>query len=145
MQRLSEQIQTAFCVGNDLNPGQTALRTIPIYGVTPVIVRLASKRFLSKATAFDVVVVNMLDSIMSHGVDGSIPSLPTALSGRVPLGMHWLFGVLAFHTVWLGPIVKGQRLLLIKDGKIQEEAMQTGALQSVTTRRQYGCRLTNGT
>jgi uncharacterized membrane protein YcaP (DUF421 family) len=128
VQKALEQIQAALGVGNDPSAGQTALRTILIYGLTLVIVRLGSKRFLSKATAFDVIVAIMLGSIMSRGVDGSSPLFPTVLAGAVLLGMHWLFGVLAFHTGWFGAIVKGERLLLIKDGKLQKDEMQKGSI-----------------
>jgi uncharacterized membrane protein YcaP (DUF421 family) len=108
--------------------GETALRTILVYAIALAIVRLGSKRFLSKASAFDVVVAIMLGSIMSRGVDGSSPLLPTIVAGAVLLGLHWLFGVLAFHTKWFGPLVKGQRVLLIKDGQIQEEGLREGSI-----------------
>ena len=96
LQRLLEHIQAAFGVGNDLSAGQTALRTILIYGVTLIIVRLGSKRFLSKATAFDVIVAIMLGSVMSRGIDGSSPLLPTlvaALSSLECIGflVFWHF------------------------------------------------------
>ena len=128
MQKLLEQIQAAFGSGNDLSAGQTALRTILIYGVTLVIVRLGSKRFLSKATAFDVIVAIMLGSVMSRGIDGASPLLPSVVAGAVLLGMHWLLGILAFHTGWFGPLVKGERVALIKDGKIQQEGMRRGSI-----------------
>ena len=128
MQNLLEQIKGAFGVANDPAAGHTALRTILIYGVTLVMVRLASKRFLSKATAFDVIVAIMLGSVMSRGVDGASPLLPTVVAGAVLLGIHWFLGVVAFHTGWFGPLVKGERVALIKDGKIQQEGMRRGSI-----------------
>src|SRR4051794_38739768 len=108
--------------------GETALRTFLVYAIALAIIRLGSKRFLSKASAFDVVVAIMLGSIMSRGVDGSSPLMPTLVAGVVLLGLHWLFGVLAFHTNWFGPLVKGQRVLLIKDGEIREEGLREGSI-----------------
>jgi len=127
LQKFFEHTQAALGVGNDLNAGQTALRTIVIYGVTLLIVRLGSKRFLSKATAVDVIIAIMLGSVMSRGIDGATPLLPTVVAGAALLGMHWLFGVLAFHTNWFGPLVKVERVTLIKDGKIQQEGMRRGS------------------
>jgi uncharacterized membrane protein YcaP (DUF421 family) len=124
-----EHIGAAFGLGtdpNDLGAVQTVLRTILIYGLTLVIVRLGSKRFLSKASAFDVVVAIMLGSIMSRGIHGSI--MITVIAGSALVGMHWLLGLLAFHTGWFGPLVKGERLLLVKNGKIHAEGMRRGSI-----------------
>src|SRR5690349_5738600 len=121
---LWDQVQSLLGVGADtqqLGAFQTALRTILVYALTLALVRIASKRFLSEATAFDVVVAIMLGSIMSKAVDGSSPLHLTLIAAAVLLGMHWLFGVLAFHTDWFGAIVKGERVLLIKNGQVQKE------------------------
>jgi uncharacterized membrane protein YcaP (DUF421 family) len=128
LQNSLKQIQAAFGVGNDLSAGQMVLRTILIYGLTLVLVRLGSKRFLSKATAFDVIVAIMLGSVMSRGIEGASPLLPTVIAGAVLVGMHWLLGVLAFHIGWFGPLVKGERVTLIKEGRIQEEGMRRGSI-----------------
>lgn len=128
---LVEQIKGVFGIGtslDELSAIQTVLRTILIYSLTLVIVRLGSKRFLSKASAFDVVVAIMLGSVMSRGINGSDPLKVTVIAGVVLVGTHWLFGLLAFHTGWFGPLVKGERLLLIKDGKIQEDGMRKGSI-----------------
>lgn len=105
-----------------------ALRTIIIYGLTLVIVRLGSRRILARASAFDVVVAIMLGSIMSRAINGSGPFFPTLLAGAVLLGMHWLFAALAFHTGWMGSLVKGDRVQLIKDGTVQHEGMRRGSI-----------------
>ena len=48
----------------DLGAGAMALRTIVIYVFTLAIVRLGSRRLLSKPSAFDVIVAIMVGSIM---------------------------------------------------------------------------------
>ena len=100
-----------------------ALRAIIIFAFTLVIVRLGSKRFLDKGTAFDFIVAIMLGSITS-----STPFLPTLTAGAVLIGAHWLLVVLAFHLSWLGPLVKGNPFLLIKDGIIQWRGMRRGSI-----------------
>lgn len=100
------------------------LRTAATYGLTLLIVRLGSKRLLSKASPFDFVVSIMLGSIMSGAMTGSSPFVPTILIGALLLALHWLFAWISFHTGWFGEIVKGGRILLIKDGEIQEREMQ---------------------
>jgi uncharacterized membrane protein YcaP (DUF421 family) len=105
---------------------QTALRTVMVYALTLAIVRLGSKRVMGKGTAMDMVVAIMLGSIMSDGIDGKVPLLLVVVAGGVLFGMHWVLALVTFRTNWLGPIVKGNRVLLIKQGSIQEEGMRQG-------------------
>ena len=133
LQTIVEQIQ-AFLgyerdVG-DVNALQMALRTLIIYAVTLVLIRLGSKRFLSEATAFDVIVGIMLGSVMSRAINGSAPLFPTLLAGVVFVSLHWSFAALAFHTNWFGSLVKGNPVLLIKDGKIQQQGVRQAALST---------------
>ena len=60
-----------------------ALRTVVIYVFTLAIVRLGSRRLLSKPSAFDVIVAIMVGSIMSRAINGTAPFVPTMLAGIV--------------------------------------------------------------
>lgn len=127
-----EQVQTLLGLGKDIGDVgiiEMALRTIVIYMVTLVLVRLGSKRFLSEASAFDVIVSIMLGSIMSRAINSSAPLLPTLGAGAVLLGLHWLFALLAARTD-IGSLFKGNRVLLIRNGKVQQEGMRRANLTS---------------
>jgi uncharacterized membrane protein YcaP (DUF421 family) len=131
LQELWDQLQALFGLGayaESAGAIQIALRTILVYASTLMLVRLGSKRFLSEATAFDVIVAIMLGSIMSRAVDGSSPFLPTLLTGGVLLGVHWLLALIAYHTEWFGNLIKGERVLLIKDGEVQRQGMRRGSI-----------------
>ena len=130
-QAVWDQLQTWLGLGQDVGDVgaiQMALRTIIIYAFSLLIVRLGSKRFLSDATAFDVVVGIMLGSIMSRAINGSAPFFPTLLGGVALVGMHWLLGMLAVRVSWFGTLVKGRPVLLIKDGNIQRDGMRRAGL-----------------
>jgi uncharacterized membrane protein YcaP (DUF421 family) len=131
LQAIWEQLQTLLGLERDvadLDGIQLALRTVVIYAFTLAAVRLGSKRLLGKASAFDFIVAIMLGSIMSGAITGSTPFFRTMLVGALLLGMHWLFAVLAYHTDWFGGIVKGERVLLIEDGKVNTEGMRRGSI-----------------
>ncbi len=128
---LWDQLQTFLGRGDDvehLDVLQTVLRTILVYVITLALVRLGSKRLLGKHSAFDAVVGIMLGSIMSRAINGSAPLVLTIVAGMVLLGVHWLFAVLAYRTKWLGPIIKGKRIVLIKDGKPQRRGMRAAGI-----------------
>lgn len=133
METLWEQFQTLLALQRgvaEVGIVPMALRTIFIYLFTLTIVRLGSKRFLSKASAFDVIVSIMLGSIMSRAINGSAPFLPTLAAGAILLGLHWLFAILAYQTNWFGSLVKGDPVLLIKDGEIQRQGMRSSSITS---------------
>ena len=133
LQAVGDQLQSLLGLGRDVgdvNAGQMALRAIVIYAFTLALVRLGSKRFLGKGTAFDVIIGIMIGSVMSRAINGSAPFLPTLLGGVVLVGLHWLFAVLAFHTDWFGSFVKGEPVLLIEDGKIQRQGMRRGSVSA---------------
>ena len=113
---------TAWLQGEDALA--TTARTIVVYALSLLIVRTGSKRFLSKASAFDTVVAIMLGSIMSRAITMSSAILPTVLSGAVLVAVHWLLAPLASRARWLGPIVMGEPRTLIRDGVVDEGAMR---------------------
>jgi uncharacterized membrane protein YcaP (DUF421 family) len=133
LQTAWDQVQTLLGLHldvGDVGALQMALRTILIYGFTLAIVRFGSKRFLSQATAFDFLVSIMLGSIMSRAINGSAPFFPTLLGGVVLIALHTFFAMAAFHTDWFGFIVKGNPVLLIQDGEIQQQGVRQSGLSS---------------
>src|SRR5689334_18430376 len=53
----------------DLNSIEMTVRTVIVYIVAIALVRIGSRRFLSQATAFDLIVAIMLGSIMSRAIN----------------------------------------------------------------------------
>ncbi len=104
--------------------GAMALRTVLVYAVMLVLVRLGSRRLLAKPSAFDVIVAIMVGSIMSRAINGSAPFVPTLVAGAVLLFMHWAFAVLAVRMHWLSVSLKGTRIALVRDGRVLQEGMR---------------------
>ncbi len=131
LQALADQIQALLGLGldiSDVGSLQMALRTVVIYAFTLAIVRLGSKRFMSQATAFDAILGFMLGSVMSRGINGSAPFVPTLVGGFLLVALHWLIGALAFHNSRFGSLVKGEPVLLIKDGKVQQAGVRRASI-----------------
>ncbi len=112
----------------DVSALQMTLRTVLIYAATLAIVRVGSKRFLSQATAFDAIVAIMLGSIMSRAINGSAPLLPTIAAGIILVGLHWLIAAIAYSSDWFGFLVKGEPVLLIKDGRLNERGLRGSSI-----------------
>jgi uncharacterized membrane protein YcaP (DUF421 family) len=122
-----EQFQHVLGVNRepaDLNSVEVAIRTVIVYVVAIALVRIGSRRFLSQATAFDLIVAIMLGSIVSRAINGSALFLPTMVAALVLIGLHWLFAFVAVRTSLFGPVVKGEPVLLIENGELQPDAMK---------------------
>ncbi len=130
LQTIVEQIQAFLGYQGDVgdaNAIQLALRTVLVYAITLALIRLGSKRFLSQATAFDVIVGIMLGSTMSSAITGSTRLIPTLGAGAALVGLHWILAFLASRTKF-GSAVKGEPVLLIKDGQIQQQGVRRTGL-----------------
>jgi uncharacterized membrane protein YcaP (DUF421 family) len=99
-------------------------RAVVVYVITVFMVRLAKKRFMGRATAFDVILGIMIGSIVSRAVTGNAPFLPALAATAALIGMHWLFSGLALHWHGFGSLIKGKPQLLIDKGNVDTEAMK---------------------
>jgi uncharacterized membrane protein YcaP (DUF421 family) len=119
-------VELALGIGEearDLAFWQMALRAILVYLAVLLIVRLGKKRFMSRATAFDVIVGIILGSVASRAITGNAPLLPTLTATAVIMALHWLFSAMAVRADWFGSAIKGHSRMLVKDGKVDQEAL----------------------
>ena len=89
------------------NVVQVGLRALIMFIAALIIVRLGSKRFLARKTAFDFILAFMLGSMLSRAINGSAELFPTLVGGVVLVLVHRLFAILAFHSPAFGKLVKG--------------------------------------
>lgn len=106
-----------------VNVWQMAARAIVVYCVTLVLIRIGKKRFLATPSSFDLVLLMILGSVLSRAVPGSVPFFATIVSGVVLVLLHTMFSYLTFYSTRSGAFIKGQALVLIKDGQINWENM----------------------
>jgi uncharacterized membrane protein YcaP (DUF421 family) len=108
----------------EINALQMGLRAAIIYVVTVVIVRLGKKRFLGRATAFDVILGIMLGSVVSRAVTGNAPMLPALAASAVLVVMHFVFSGIALRWHGFGSLIKGSPRLLVRGGSVDERNLR---------------------
>ena len=127
MGEMNRMLAWAFGTGGTtvhINVRQMALRAVEVYLVTVLIVRLGKKRFMSRATAFDVILGIMLGSLVSRAITGTAPFAPTLAAAAMLLAVHWLFSAGAARWHPFGVAIKGRSRVLVKDGQVDAEAMR---------------------
>jgi uncharacterized membrane protein YcaP (DUF421 family) len=107
----------------DLGWAQACVRALVVYVALIIIVRFGKKRFLSRATAFDTVLVITIGSIASRGITANAPLLTTLVAVLVLVATHWVISYFSRDHPAFGRLVKGTDTLLVKDGQIDERAL----------------------
>lgn len=127
-----EFLEWVFGTGEakDLTILQMAARAVAVYIMTLVIIRLGKKRFMGRATAFDVIVGIVLGSIASRAITGNAPMIPSMASAAVVMALHWLFSALAVRWHRFGWMIKGGNTVIVRDGKVDEEALCAAHMSS---------------
>ncbi len=114
--------------GNAVEPTipiwQLVLRTILIYVVALLIIRVAKRRFMGSYTSFDILLGFVIGSVLSRAITGSIRFLDMIFVISVLVFLHWVIAVLSFYSERFGSFVKNSARELVVDGEIQEEAMR---------------------
>jgi uncharacterized membrane protein YcaP (DUF421 family) len=103
---------------------QVTLRGLIIFFFAIAIVRVADKRFLSRKTAFDVVLGLILASVLARAVNGSAPMIPTLGCSFALVLAHRLLADLGSRWHFIGKLVKGNDDMIITNGRLDEEALK---------------------
>lgn len=114
--------------GKELGVPEMTARALVVYLVTVAVVRMGKKRFMGRATAFDVILGVMLGSIVSRAVTGNAPFFPALAAAAALVAMHWLVSFIAMHWHAFGAAVKGHDQVIIREGRIDEAAMRKAHL-----------------
>jgi uncharacterized membrane protein YcaP (DUF421 family) len=107
-----------------LGAGEMAVRALLVYVLVVIIVRLGKKRFLGRATAFDVIIGIMLGSIAGRAITGNAPLWPSIAACAVLMALHWIFSGMALRSHAFGSFIKGGTRTLIRDGRVDGQALR---------------------
>jgi uncharacterized membrane protein YcaP (DUF421 family) len=103
---------------------QTGLRAVIVFIVSLVMVRMASKRFLSKMTAFDAILGFILASMLARAINGSAGFFTTLAAGFILVWLHRLMGYMACVSHRFGNLVKGHCVQVVREGVVMEPVMK---------------------
>ena len=115
-------LQNLLGLGNepkDLTFLQISLRSVIVFVVALVMVRLGNRRFLAKLSAIDAILGFILASMLARAVNGSSAFFPTLGGGFVLVLIHRVLAALAFRYETIGWLVKGRAEVLVRDGKLE--------------------------
>lgn len=103
---------------------QLILRTIVIYTVALLIIRIGKRRFMGGYTTFDILLGFIVGSILSRAITGAIRFVDMIIVISVLVGIHWIIAVISFKSERFGNLIKNTARKLVVDGEIQKEEMR---------------------
>ena len=101
----------------DLTFTQISLRSVIVFVLTLVMVRLSSKRSLAEKTAFDAILIVILASILSRAINGTAGFFNTIGGGFVLVFLHRSFSWVACRSHAFGGLIKGRSEVIVENGK----------------------------
>ena len=109
-----------------LNLWQMGLRAFIVYLAASLMVRfVGDRRFIGKYAAFDVILSILFGSTLSRAINGTSAFFESIFAAGILVGMHWLFGAIAFHFSKHESKIKGDVKVLIKDGQLCYKTMRS--------------------
>ncbi|MGE3467841.1 MAG: DUF421 domain-containing protein, partial [Pyrinomonadaceae bacterium] len=103
---------------------QLVLRTIIVYLVALLIIRVAKRRFMGGFSTFDILLAFIIGSIMARTIVGAVSLVNMVLIVGTLTLLHWAIAVISFHFQGFSDVVKNTNRKLIIDGEIQEDALR---------------------
>lgn len=129
LHEVSQAVRDLLGIGlEDLSIGQMTARAALIYVIATFIVRLGKKRFMSRGTAFDLILAIVLGSIVARVITGDAPFLPGLAAALTLVVMHWLFSAIGLTWKGFSRLVKGEPVMLVRDGAVDWTAMRRSHL-----------------
>lgn len=107
-----------------LTYAQMGLRAVIVYVAMIVLVRFGKKRFLSRATAFDAILVIIVGSTAARAITGNAPLFETLAAVLVLIALHWVISYFTEGSPRLGSLVKGNATVLVRNGRVDRQALK---------------------
>ena len=109
-------LEQLFGSGTELEPLQMGLRALCVFLIALIMIRMAGIRAFGMKSPFDYTIILLLGAILSRAVVGASPFISIVVACLVIVLMHRLFGILSIYSTAFGNLIKGDKILLYKDG-----------------------------
>src|SRR6186713_601153 len=124
MHSFLEQLLGLHASPSALTWGQIIARTTAVFVFGVLLVRCADRRFLGRNAGFDVLLAIMLGAVLSRAINGQAPFFKTLGASAVLVLLHRAVGALSCRWSAFSKLVKGQPVVLVRDGQLLPDAMR---------------------
>jgi uncharacterized membrane protein YcaP (DUF421 family) len=109
--------------------GEKAVRTIAVYVVLALLLRLAGKRDLAAFNTFDLVVMLLLSNVVQNAIIGDDLSITGGILGAAILvAANWVLVRATYASPRLSNLLQGSPALVATDGRVDEDRLRKLAI-----------------
>jgi uncharacterized membrane protein YcaP (DUF421 family) len=109
---------------HELGFGHMAARCFVVFCLGVILSRVGDRRMLAHNAGFDIVLLVILGSVLSRGINGQAAFFPTLGASAVLVLLHDLLGRLALRFHVVSQWVKGKPDVLVRNGVVDQAAMR---------------------
>lgn len=110
-------------INENISPVEIAARSALMFLIALLLMRMAGMRPFGKGEPFDNIITFLIGGILSRGVVAATPFFSTVISMVVIILIHKLLAKLSIYSKWFGAKVKGEKVLLYRDGMFIQKNM----------------------
>ena len=103
---------------------QLCLRAFLIFLIGLALVRIGDRRSLAEKTGFDTLFLILIGAILARAINGSAAFLTTIGCSLFLMLVHRVSTFIAFRSHAFGKLIKGEPVIIVRDGKIEWEPMK---------------------
>jgi len=116
-------IITLFGDGKDLTVLQMSCRAVVVFFLALILIRVSGRRSFGMHTTLDNIISIALGAILSRAIVGASPFLPVIAACTTIALLHRILGWLIVHHPGLSRLIQGDKRVLYKDGRFNNDAM----------------------
>lgn len=119
-------IETLFGHGKDLNVLQMSMRSIIIFFICLILIRISGRRSFGLRAPLDNIIVILLGALLSRTIVGASPFLPVVAASFVFVVLHRMLCWLMVRNDKISRLVEGNKIILFRDNKFIKENLKKG-------------------
>ena len=116
-------IYQIFGTGKDLSILQMTCRTIVVFIIALLLIRISGRRSFGLHTPLDNIITIMLGAVMSRAIVGASDFMPVIAASAILVLIHRFFAYLMVHHPGFSRLMAGEKMLLFKEGNFIERNM----------------------
>ena len=116
---------------HDLTFLQITLRGLIVFFASLIMIRLGDRRSLAQKSAFDLIFIVIVGSVLARAINGSGPFFASIGGGLILVLLHRLLAWVLYRWPALNVLAKGRPVVLVRGGRFQEEAMRATLISEI--------------
>jgi uncharacterized membrane protein YcaP (DUF421 family) len=112
-----------FGTGKDLSVLQMSCRTVVVFMIALILLRISGRRSFGLHTPLDNIITIILGAVLSRAIVGASDFMPVIASSTILVLIHRFIAHLMIHHPGFSKLVSGNKMLLFERGKFIEHNM----------------------